>query len=140
MGSEGAVDAPVAPNVSQLFEDDVDDGAGQEGGGRLRDGVVPQAALDQAVGEGGRPAQLGEVLEVDGVLEEEGNGGRKQPELELGPDSIDKVYLSFSSKNDLRFLFYSVTCVSNSFFTTFFHVKPEHKPFFKLKLGLNFFF
>ena len=69
--------------LEQLLEEDVDDGAGEEGGGRLRDGVVAQAALDQALGEGGRPAQLGQVLLVDGVLEEEGHGRRQQPELEL---------------------------------------------------------
>ena len=77
------MDPPVAPHDGQLFEEDVDDGAGQERGGRLRDGVVAQAALDQPVGEGGGPAQLGQVLEVDGVLEEEGDGGREQPELEV---------------------------------------------------------
>ena len=69
--------------LEQLLEEDVDDGAGEEGGGRLRDGVVAQAALDQALGEGDRPAQLGQVLLVDGVLEEEGHGRRQQPELQL---------------------------------------------------------
>ena len=65
------------------MEEDVDDGAGEEGGGRLRDGVVAQAALDQPLGECGGPAQLGEVLLVHGVLEEEGHGRRQQPELQL---------------------------------------------------------
>ena len=82
-GGGGAVDPPVTDDVGQLFEEDVDDGAGQEGGGRLRDGVVAQTALDQPLGEGGGPAELGQVLQVDGVLEEEGDGGREQTELQL---------------------------------------------------------